>query len=132
MTGFTNGSLFAQGHDDAFVAKLDGNDGALLWGVQFGAASDGGNDVAVAPDGTVYVTGNTDGELFPPRLGNRDVWVVRFDQDGTMIQGGQFGTRGNDYANKIAVAADGTAFVTGNHYNDLPNFFAKLPPVTAP
>jgi hypothetical protein len=65
FTGSTNGSLYGpkQPDYDAIAGEFD-NSGNLIWAHQFGSAAlDVGISVSVAPDQTVYVAGNTSGNL---------------------------------------------------------------------
>jgi hypothetical protein len=55
-------NIISQGATDALVVKLD-NDGSPLWNNVFtGSGEQRISDIAIAPDGTVYVVGEYDGD----------------------------------------------------------------------
>jgi hypothetical protein len=121
-TGSTDGTFPGQtqvGGSDAILVKhdLDGNE---LWTVQFGTDSaDFPSNVVVDATG-VYVVGNTYG-TFPggTNRGDSDVFLARFDTDGTQDWTVQFGTRRWDigYANALGPAG---VFVDGYTDGGLP------------
>jgi len=77
---------------DVFVTKLN-PDGSYAWTRTFGSAGwDGGNGIAVGPDGSVWITGFFElsvdfdpGEAVDERIsqGEADAFVSRFANDGT-------------------------------------------------
>ena len=88
---------------NVWLRKLD-PDGAELWTQQWDSptsADDAGFGVARAPDGSIAVTGMT-----PVIADNQDVWLGRWDEDGSLLWFKQFG--GQAYVNDqgLAVAAD--------------------------
>ena len=81
-------SLTSAGDTDAFVAKLDGSTGDFLWVRPLGGtANDGGNGIAVDPDGNVVVSGEFDrtsgsgGTTSDRPL----IFVSKFAGDGTSL-----------------------------------------------
>jgi hypothetical protein len=109
--------------EDAFVVKVSADGSTLLYATYFGGAGfDQGRDIAVRPDGRVYVTGWTQSADFPthnaiqPTYGGLDDgFVVQLDPEGdafvysTYLGGSQF-----DIAASIAVDAAGAAYVAGS------------------
>jgi len=93
----------------AYALKFDA-DGALVWQRTWDGPhpffSDHAQDVAVAPDGSVYVVGTTLG------VGG-DALILKFGADGTLIWQQQWGGSVNDRAAEVAVAADGSVYVAG-------------------
>lgn len=96
VAGYTYGAFPGQvsaGKADGFVAKL-GSDGAVVWLTQIGTAEiDQLTSIAVAPDGSVFATGQTEG-AFPGQTnaGSSDIVVVKLRPDGTQDWIKQFGT----------------------------------------
>lgn len=88
---------------DAFLLKLD-QDGALIWqsmwGTDFG---DIAADVALAPDGHIYITGNTN--LFND---TSQAFVVKFAPTGQAQAAVNWGGAQNEFGTGIAIGADGT------------------------
>ena len=90
---------------DAFLRKYDAT-GNVLWTSQFGTTShDEATGVAVAPDGSVYVSGRVDGAL-PGQFhaGGADAFVRKYDAAGNAQWTRQFGTPGSDIGWGVAVA----------------------------
>jgi uncharacterized delta-60 repeat protein len=110
VTGSTRS--FGAGGDDAMLLKY-GADGTLLWQRTYGTAPDPSNsgeeagiDVAVAPDNSVVVLGNyRDGNIF----------LAKFSPTGTLLSDFTWGAAGQaqESADAMAIAADGTMYVTG-------------------
>lgn len=112
---------------DAFVAKLSANRLRLLSSTYLGGrAGDIGTGISVAvgpagASGGVVVTGATRSRDFPlhqalqPGLaGGTDAFVALFDRDVSMLAFSTFhGGTADERATDVAVAPDGTAFVTG-------------------
>ncbi|MEC4805575.1 MAG: S8 family serine peptidase [Jaaginema sp. PMC 1080.18] len=118
LTGYTFSNLEGQqnaGSADAFVAKYDLN-GNLDWVQQLGTHTwDEASGVAADASGNVYITGHTKGE-FPDnsQVGNKDVWVAKYDVTGNQKWVTQFGTATADEALGIAVDNGGRVYLTGN------------------
>ncbi len=77
--------------------------------------------MAVSPQGTITVTGCTDGAL-PGQTssGDDDVFVRQYHRDGTVAWTDQFGSSSNDYGYGVAVSPQGTVTVTGYTVGALP------------
>ncbi|MDR0594257.1 MAG: hypothetical protein LBG60_13615, partial [Bifidobacteriaceae bacterium] len=85
---YSDGGNFgpAKGGRDAVVARF-GPDGELEWTKTLGGADDDWfNEVAVAPDGGLAISGTTisDGGDLGPTKGESDAVVARFDQNGEL------------------------------------------------
>jgi len=89
---------------DAVLVKL-APDGSLLWDRTGGGGSgDSPAGVAVAPDGSVYLAGQTNSFA----VGSDDAFVVRFLPSGKTVEALTWGGADLDGAAGVAVAADGT------------------------
>ena len=95
LTGQTDGNLFGDRNSlgsDAWLAKLSGADGDVIWGRQYGTDTTSGNssgsfDLAVDEEGSVYASGLTIKEsTLPPEVFDfsleDDSYVIKFDTDG--------------------------------------------------
>ena len=109
------------GSEDAFVAKMSGNDGSILWSRRYGdtGGSEWGRSLAAAPDGSVAVTGTLFGDQdlgggIIASAGARDVFVVRLDASGNHLYSRLLGGPYSDEGNGIAMGADGRVAVTGS------------------
>jgi autotransporter-associated beta strand protein len=112
---------YAGGYD-IFVSKLDSG-GNYVWARGMGgASSDTGYAIAVAPDGSVYTTGNFSGTAdFDPGSGTQnltsaggtDVFVAKLTSAGNYVWARGMGGTGNDTGYGIAVAPDGSVCTTG-------------------
>ncbi len=114
----------AGGGGDAFVAKLDRNLRTLTRATYLGGtAVDLAYALAIDGGGAVVVGGLTASPNFPVTAnaaqpvwgGGSDAFVARFDADLTRRLGATFlGGPGDDVANALALAGDGTVYVAGN------------------
>jgi WD40 repeat protein len=117
VAGETLGALTGvnAGDKDAFVRKYDAA-GTIVWTRQFGTSND---DVilgiAAGPDGTVAVTGGTDGALTVEHVGDEDAFVRMYDADGNALWTREYGTGGTrlDRAESVAIGSDGQVVITG-------------------
>lgn len=122
------GNTYVAGHtDDAFagfvnaggldyvVAQL-ARDGTLQWVQQFGTAqNDHANSVTVTPGGVAYVVGYTLGDLEPTvtNAGLQDLFVARYESDGTRTWIRQRGTAGDERAQDVTLDAMGRPWLSG-------------------
>ena len=107
---------------DAFVTKINPSGSAILWSTYLGGSGpENGNDIAVNPQGFVFVTGSTGSTDFPTvkaiQSANRsvspaiaDAFISRFSADGSRLDFSTYlGGGGSDFA--FAIAIDGVANV---------------------
>ena len=114
LAAITEGGLAgqSQGHRDVYLARYS-PDGQLRWSLQTGGPkNDSPLGVSVAPDGTIYVGGFTEGDFASPNQGSADVWLARYDADGNELWRRQFGGPAWDRGFDVA-AFDGGAYITG-------------------
>jgi hypothetical protein len=96
-TGALPGQTSAGGQDYAIVRYKP--DGSLDWIRQVGtAADDFGHSVTVTPDGISYLVGYTTGALVGTNAGGLDLFVARYEIDGTRTWIRQRGGAGDDAA----------------------------------
>ena len=134
VAGYTPDSLYGtnKGRADAFVIKLDAR-GSVLWARQPGTSEyDVAKAIAVAPDGSVIVTGYTEGSLARPNKGRADAWIINFDADGHYQWKRQPGATEYDEATAVATDADSNVYVAArvDHYDNgyYANALLKLDP----
>lgn len=124
LTPFTIGSTTLTSSNNSgvgYIAKYNSN-GAALWAIP---AGDRGFDVALASDGTPYVTGfsyGTDTILGTETLSNQgglDVFVAKLTPNGEVVWVKSAGTGGNDLGRAVTLSAGGSVFATGEGGNSL-------------
>jgi uncharacterized protein (TIGR03437 family) len=118
------------GNADAIVVKLDVN-GALQFSSYLGSGTDASVGVAIAADssGNAYVTGSafgafpvTAGAFQSTNQGGPDVFVEKFNSNGSLLYSTLLGGTNIDEPFGIAADSGGDAFVTGVSYSSaIPN-----------
>jgi hypothetical protein len=91
-----------------FLAKFD-PEGNLIWDRTWGSTQEGAGAIAIANDGTIYVTGITFG--FDVEQG--DAFLLSFSPAGSLNWQRTWGGAFFDVGRGVAVASDGAVFVTG-------------------
>lgn len=129
VMGLTQGDFAATnlGGWDAWLAKLDAS-GNEVWRRQFGTPTDEVNDlsqfldrqVAVSPDQSVLVIGETYGDFAGTNLGGADGWIIKFDPAGNELWRTQFGTPNDDAVRSLAIDSDGNLYFTGWTFQNVP------------
>lgn len=114
--GSTNQALAGmhQGNFDAYLSK-HGGIGDILWNRQWGTPQDdSANGVAMGPDGSIYVVGNTTG-TFPMNTsaGGNDAFLSKFDALGEWLWTRQWGSAGSDTGYNVVVDASHVIYVSG-------------------
>ena len=117
IAGFTGGSLDGQtnsGYNDAFITKFN-SDGSKVWTKLLGGrGSDYANSVSTASDGSIYIAGftgnNLDGQT---NNGSVDAFITKFNGDGSKVWTKLLGGGGNDYAESVSTASDGSIYIAG-------------------
>ena len=94
---------------DIFLAKFSPA-GGLLLAVTWGGGNEGASDIAVAPNGTIYVTGFT--ETFD--VGQGDAFLLSFSPTGTLNWQRTWGGEFFDISRGVAVATDGNVYISGD------------------
>ncbi|MCB0567342.1 MAG: SBBP repeat-containing protein, partial [Phaeodactylibacter sp.] len=116
---FGSSVLISEGDFDVFVVKYDAA-GAVLWAQQGGGAGmDNSRGIAIDAAGKLYVTGGfsataTFGNTRLASVGDEDVFVMKYDADGTVLWGQKEGGPGTDRGYAITTDdAAGSVYVTG-------------------
>ncbi len=116
-------SLVSAGNADISIIKYNA-DGSLAWAKRAGGTGlDRANDIKSYEDGSFLVTGYfsgtaTFGQGDPNQTslvsaGMVDVFIARYNADGTLVQVRRFGGSGNDTAISIDTFSDGSTVITG-------------------
>ena len=123
---------------DVFVTKMSPDGARMIWSTYLGGGGrDTGYAIAVAGDGSVYVSGVTESPDFPMARGAQttygggtsDGFVARIAANGSGIEWSSFiGGGGTDRARGLAIDATGNAYVTGSTNSDnFPSVNAQQP-----
>jgi hypothetical protein len=84
---------------------------AKLWGT---SRNDYGKALATGPDGSIYLAGETEGNLDGQSgSGMRDIFLSKMNPDGTALWTKLAGTKLIDEATHLAVASDGSVYISG-------------------
>ena len=115
-------NLISAGAKDVFILKLDSS-GNFVWARNIGGASeDVGFAVKLDALNNVLVTGSFTGtaDFDPGALtynlttsGNRDIYVLKLNNAGDFVWAKKMGGSDQDWANAIAVDANGNVYSTG-------------------
>jgi hypothetical protein len=124
VSGSTSGSLDGQtnngGGSDAFITKFAA-DGTKQWTRLLGtSANDYARAMTTATDGSIYVSGSTNGPLNgQANSGASDAFIAKFNPDGTRQWTRLLGTSANDRALAMASGSDGAVYVGGSTQGSL-------------
>lgn len=131
-----------KGPSDAFIRKLDGEDGSVIFSTYFGGnRSDGFNDIKLNDAGEIVVAGWSDSIDFPVTpdaiQGNLtliecfcdDAVVARLSADGSQVLYGTYlGGTFDEQARGLAIGPDGGIYITGTtRSEDFPTVNAAQP-----
>ena len=125
---------FAGGFVDAFLAKLAADGSSFVYSTLLGGSgSEADITLALAPAGDVILSGTTGSMDFPmlhpvqPVHGGGfiDMFVATLSNDGALKSSTFLGGDAWDYNRRVAVAADGRIWVTGNTESE--NFPTRNP-----
>ncbi len=104
------------GYYDLLLAKFSSS-GTVQWQKTLGGSEyDYGYSVAVAPDGSVYVCGETRST----GAGRADILLAKFSSSGTLQWQKTLGGSSTDVGRSVAVAPDGSVYVCGESGSGLP------------
>lgn len=124
---FGSKTLTGQGESDAFLAKLDSS-GNTLWALSFGStSSDYAGHMAVNAAGEIFLTGSicydSGGTTCTARVdsnlptltskGEEEIFIAKFDANGTAKWAKAFGSTSEDYGFGIALDSKGNVHVAG-------------------
>jgi hypothetical protein len=112
-TGYTtSGSI---GGADAFIAKYD-QDGTIVWSQTWGGLGDDkAQGMCLSPSGDIYICGSYEDIV----TSSTDIFVVSFNEDGSILSETILAAEGNQNASDIRVSPTNTIYLagTGQEYN---------------
>lgn len=128
-TFFQDHSVTSRGYNDVFVSKFDG-DGNCQW---LSSAGGWGLDnclgMAVSGDGSTYLTGFFDEEMFSQGIsfeGNgKDIFILNYNPDGTIKYGRNAGAGSSDFGMAACLGPDQSLYITGYYF-----YFADFDQIT--
>jgi hypothetical protein len=116
----TFGDVILQAEDgDAFLTCLEAN-GSVRWSRGFGGLGrDEATDVAIGPEGSIYLSGTFEGFVQVDGLplissGGADGFLIKLDSEGSLQWGQTVGGPGEDRGQSVTVASDGSVRWVGN------------------
>ncbi|RMD57592.1 sortase, partial [Candidatus Parcubacteria bacterium] len=119
-------NLTSAGSDDIFICKLTSS-GNLVWAIRMGGTGqDYGVSLRVDDVGNLYATGFFNGTAdFDPGAGTlnlisqggRDVFVVKLDNNGSLIWAKSFGGTADDQGMGVVVDGNGNVYSVGGFHN---------------
>jgi hypothetical protein len=118
VTGFSSAAFDSPkaGNIDLFISKLD-TTGAILWTQRMDNTSDNvSNGIALDPRGDLYITGWVNGALDTSAHGSNDIFVGKYDSDGTLLNIYQTGCKTVDEGLGIATDHLGNVFSVGHTF----------------
>ncbi len=113
------------GEGDAIrITKLDAKTGATLWEKTYASQGSAVRDVAVDPNGNVWVTGALIGSIMfgttnLVSAGGVDIFVLKLDSNGGHLWSVRFGGGGAQESNAIRCDVDGSAVIAGSFISGL-------------
>jgi hypothetical protein len=106
-----------------FLAKYSASTGTYQWVVKAGGtSSDYGRGMAISSGGDIYITGiftgtAAFGSYNVTATGGCDIFLAKYNTSGVCQWVRRMGGSGYDYGNKVAIAPDGSVYVTGYFQN---------------
>lgn len=125
ITGYTNGNLegnINQGNGDAFIAKYNSS-GNLRWTKIIGSAGqEFGYAIKADSNGSVYVSGSTDGNLDGnSNAGLTDVFLAKYDSAGSKKWTKTVGSVESERGSAVDVR-NGDIYITGETVGNLDGY----------
>jgi hypothetical protein len=115
---FGGGALTSAGLRDVYIAKF-ASDGSYIWSKRFGDASyQAANALALDSYGNVVITGVFMGTVdfgggALTGAGGWDIFMAKFDSNGTHLWSKRFGDGSHQYAPAVAIDASSNVIVAG-------------------
>jgi hypothetical protein len=136
--GCPDSEVYRTCSSDAFLVKVDGSNGKVLYATYLGGRyDDAGTAVAIGPDGSVYIAGTTNSPDFPttagaivPALpGSPAGFLARISADGKSMLAS---TYWNGAPRALAIDVAGAVYITGQTLELNPGTADAFQPSTKP
>jgi len=133
---FGGGEMGSEGIHDGFVLSLDAQ-GLYQWSRQLaGAENDWCRGIASDVGGSSYVTGYFESAMLDlggdvlanSNAGHSDVFVVKYDQEGSISWSAAYGGDSYDEGMAVASGAEGAVYVTGYYKGSVIDFGGGMLP----
>ena len=124
VTGFVDEGIDGQEREgvDAFIKKFNSN-GSKEWTQLLGTSEytwTNGISISTASDGSIYVTGFTEGNLDgQTNSGDEDIFISKYKSDGSKEWTRLLGTSSQDSGMSVSTASDGSIYISGITRGDL-------------
>jgi hypothetical protein len=121
---FGGDPLVGAGSQDIYIAKFDAA-GNHRWSKSFGdAGAQYGYDVKTDPWGNIVLLGYFSGVVdfgggALTSAGGYDIFVAKFDANGTHLWSKRFGDASTQYAHCVAIDGQGNVIITGHYYGSV-------------
>jgi hypothetical protein len=117
LSGSTAGNLDGQtnaGGYDCFITKYASNGEKIWTRLQGSSNGDFGKSVTIGLDGSIYVSGYTEGSLDgQTNNGQIDVFVTKYSPDGTKVWTQLLGNSSRDNVNSLITGLDSSVYLSG-------------------
>ncbi len=122
VTAGTHSTLYGGGTSDAMLTKFDKN-GKLIWSTYFGGSgTDEAWNLALAPNGTIIMTGYTNSVAGIATIGAHnalynglwDGFIAAFDRDGKLKWSTYFGGYDADFINDVSIDTENSIYIVGS------------------
>jgi len=108
-------NIYISGNFGPVILIKYSSDGKQLWErVITTGEEDESHDTALDKDGNFYMTGHTKGVMGKRPFGMHDIWVAKYDKDGSQIWKRQFGGEYEDRSRAIFFDNDGNLYLGGH------------------
>lgn len=134
--GGTGGTISPAGSYDAYLTKYDAS-GKFMWAKAIGGTKssiEAAYGVAVGLEGTVFITGQSNGDSIDfnrggsggkvPLNGGYDAFLAGYDASGNFLWGKGLGGSSGDYGEGVTVDSKGNVFATGRFQSATMDFNA--------
>jgi len=123
LTGYTDGAFDGNknsGNDDFFLVKYDPS-GEKQWAKQFGSnGGDWARGIAIDTSENIILTGGTTGKLTGSKnLGSYDIFLVKYDSNGSIQWTRQVGTSTVDDGHAVTTDSSDNIYITGRTWGGL-------------